>query len=254
MNIVFSILMLAFGFGAAVHAEQHMAMENSADGIKTTVVENGDPDQPIVTGSIPTIDKATPKLQDLSGSGKGALDDDDDSVSHDSEEEDHEDDAMHRSHDADEDELRGNAVSVEAREIRGWDSEKKEDFLATVKEHAEVRSEQDLENFAKGVLIRDDHVEAVEVEEEGVQVDYRVPAKFLGIFDAGLSAHVDVDTQGRVKVNYPWYGFLFQKLSRAADLQTKVEDKISELGDGSITGFTHRAEALERIIAALSGE
>src|SRR3989344_2171914 len=71
------------------------------------------------------------------------------------------------------DEERGNDVSVQAVEIRGWDATQKQEFLATVKVHAQVQSGQDLENFATGVLLRDENVDEVEGSEERVEVSYR---------------------------------------------------------------------------------
>ena len=83
-------------------------------------------------------------------------------------------------------ELQGNAVSVSAVEVRGWDPKQKQEFLATVKAHAQVRSEQDLENFATGILLKDENVEEISSDEDSVEVRYRVPAKFLGLFETSI--------------------------------------------------------------------
>ncbi|HEY4499170.1 MAG TPA: hypothetical protein VJH94_03855 [Candidatus Paceibacterota bacterium] len=112
------------------------------------------------------------------------------------------------------DEERGNDVSVQAVEIRGWDTTQKQEFLATVKTHAQVRSEQDLENFAKGILVKDENVEEISSDEDSVEVRYRVPAKFLGLIDTTLpvtvvAAKAQGELGGGVQVHFPWYSFLF---------------------------------------------
>src|SRR3989344_1148245 len=112
------------------------------------------------------------------------------------------------------DEEQGNDVSVQAVEVRGWDATQKQEFLATVKVHAQVRSGQDLENFAKGVLLKDENVEEVSSDEDSVEVRYRVPAKFLGFFETSLPVTVVAKkAQGElgegVRVRFPWYRVLF---------------------------------------------
>lgn len=122
-------------------------------------------------------------------------------------------------------------VSLKARAIRGWSESEKTDFLLTVKSHAELQSGQDLDNFAKGVLARDESVESVVASENRVRVGYKLPAKFLGLFGTELSAVTDVtfDSEGnapeKVKVNYPWYRMFFSldEDIRAEVLQEAVE-------------------------------
>src|SRR3989344_6467360 len=85
-----------------------------------------------------------------------------------------------------------NEVSAAAREIRGWDENEKTEFLATVKAHAQLKSSQDLDNFAKGVMIEDENVDAVAAGEESVEVRYKLPARFLGVFGTEISAVTNV--------------------------------------------------------------
>ena len=144
-------------------------------------------------------------------------------------------------------ELQGNAVSVSAVEVRGWDPKQKQEFLATVKTHAEVRSEQDLENFAKGVLVQDENVEDVAIGEEGVQIRYRMPAKFLGIFNASLAVRTEVDAEGRVKVRFPWFGFLYAKSVSAAELETEVSAALPEVGDEVLVSFEAQAQTVTTV-------
>src|SRR3989344_4654373 len=138
--------------------------------------------------------------------------------------------------------LKGNAVSASAVEVRGWDPKQKQEFLATVKVHAEVQSEQDLENFAKGILINDENVEEISSDEGSVEVRYRVPAKFLGFFETTLPVTVVAEkAQGKlgegVKEHFPWYRFLFGVPDEVSEtsLETSVSSAvIADLGSGAL--------------------
>ncbi|HEY4496414.1 MAG TPA: hypothetical protein VJC04_03645 [Candidatus Paceibacterota bacterium] len=139
----------------------------------------------------------------------------------------------------------GNLVSIKARELRGWDEEKKEEFMLTVKSWAEVKSGQDLENFARGIILRDENVQEVETETKGIKVTYKFPAKFLGIFNSTLSTEVEVDLETRVKVNFPWYRFLYRVSSEVseANLETSVETELEN--DSSVAIQTETQENLQ---------
>lgn len=127
-------------------------------------------------------------------------------------------------------------VSAAARDIRGWSESDKKAFLTTVKTHAELKSGQDLENFAKGVMLKDPNVSAVTTDEDEVEVRYKLPAKFLGIFSANLSAITNVtfesDKFGRgpkeVTVKFPWYRMFYSLSSstREAVLKTAIETSV----------------------------
>jgi len=130
-----------------------------------------------------------------------------------------------------------NTISAEARKIRGWSESEKKDFLTTVKTHAQLKSGQDLDNFAKGVMIKDEKVEEVETNESVVEVRYKLPAKFLGVFGVDLSAIVNVKFEtkktGRgpkeVTVKFPWYRMFFSLSSeaRAEVLQTALDAAVT---------------------------
>ena len=136
---------------------------------------------------------------------------------------------------------RKNTISAEAQEIRGWDEKKKSDFLETVKEYSQVKSGQDLENFAKGVLLKDEKVKSIQADEEKVEMEYKMPARFLGIFSASLAARAKIARDGSVKVAYPWYSFLFKKLVAANDIKSEAEASLPEVGDEALVLFEKRA-------------
>lgn len=112
----------------------------------------------------------------------------------------------------------GNNVAVSAVLVRGWDAEKKAAFMQTVKAHAQLQSEQDLENFATGILLRDPKVASVEADTDSEHISYKVPAKFLGMFATTIKSETEVTfgdgIRGRmpqqVKVRFPWYRFLYK--------------------------------------------
>jgi len=137
-----------------------------------------------------------------------------------------------------------NTVSIDARKIRGWDEKKKSDFLETVKEHAEVKSRQELENFAKGVLLRDENVKSIQADEEKVKMEYKMPARFLGIFNTSLVARTEVTHDGSVKVAYPWHSFLFKKLVGVSDIKSQTEANLPEIGDEVLVLFETQAQTI----------
>ncbi|MEK7575364.1 MAG: hypothetical protein AAB511_04020 [Patescibacteria group bacterium] len=145
------------------------------------------------------------------------------------------------------------AVSLEARTIQGWNDQEKSDFLLTVKTHAQLQSGQDLENFAKGVMASDEHVKAVAASDTHVEVNYRLPAKFLGVFKTDLDALADVsfdqEKKGsgpkEVTVRFPWYRMFFSLDSdvRADVLQSAIEASVKSDSD------TLRADASANVTA-----
>lgn len=140
--------------------------------------------------------------------------------------------------DASDDIFVGSVVSVAAKEMRGWDSDAKAKFLLTVKSQAELRSEADLDNFAKGVLLKDENIKEVEAKDNHVSVTYKMPAKFLGIFatELGATANVTATTTSQsgtpkkeVTVKFPWYRIFYSlnAEARADVIETAIENSLS---------------------------
>jgi len=143
--------------------------------------------------------------------------------------------------------MQKNVISANAREIDGWNDEEKKNFLQAVKEYAQVKSEQELENFAKGVLLEDNNVQSIEVSEEKVDLAYEMPARFLGIFNASLVARAEVRREGIVKVTFPWYSFLFKKLVVVRDIESEAEANVPEIGDEVLVSFETRARVIRTL-------
>ena len=153
---------------------------------------------------------------------------------------------------------RGSSISADAVEVRGWDEQRKADFLREVKKHAEIQSGQDLENFARGVLLRDENVDEVELGEDDVRMDYRLPAKFLGIFPALIRARTTVVTNqtdetnsdkfGRVKIKFAWYHVFFRKFVSEDELEQEINDEVLVAFENNGS----QAEADDRPVETLS--
>ncbi|MDX1607753.1 MAG: hypothetical protein R3251_00885 [Candidatus Spechtbacterales bacterium] len=173
-----------------------------------TTTDEGDPDEPVITRDIPNTDTTDTGERVMQPEfGTDAKSD------------------VSQNNQSNLDFLRERAdVSASAVEVRGWDPEKKESFLRDVKEHAEVKNEQDLENFAKGILLRDENIDSIDIAADKIKITHRTPVKFLGIFDATLPASTEVDKQGRVKVKFPWYGFFFSNKLSATELETNLKE------------------------------
>ncbi|MDP3963762.1 MAG: hypothetical protein Q8Q39_04730 [bacterium] len=130
-------------------------------------------------------------------------------------------------------------VHVAAGDISGLTNEQKQDFLATVKTWAEVKSEQDLQNFALGVMMeKDQPAESLSLNYEKIRFTYIMPAKIFGLVPTSYKAEVEIgkgDNEnwdfGRAKVKFSWYAFLLRKgtsvndLTRAMQQDAEAESK-----------------------------
>lgn len=104
-------------------------------------------------------------------------------------------------------------VSVAAGDIDGLTDAEKAAFLASVRAHAEARSEQDLENFARGVLLDDPQMEQISLNFEKIEFRYRSSAKLFGFIPVGMSAIITADigaesSSDRIAVKFPWWSFI----------------------------------------------
>lgn len=150
-----------------------------------------------------------------------------------------------------------NIVSVSAVEVRGWDPEKKEAFLGTVQTHAQVRSEQDLENFATGVLVNDTNFETIALNYDKIDVKYRMEGKLFGFLPHTYTERVTVQTsaeaQERVQVRFPWYRFLLATGITETEIEESLEADL-DLGAQTETDVRTLAQALETISISLKAK
>lgn len=160
---------------------------------------------------------------------------------------------------------RAGGVAVSAVEVRGWDSEKKQQFMAEVKSHAEVRSEQDLEHFAQGILLEYEQIESVDINYDQIRTRHRQKAKFLGLFNSEIDQETTITfgdgEHGRVpqqvKVKYPWYRFLFKIDSgqSADNIEQQLDLELNAEQTGEDTEMTTESDtelsAYVKVLASL---
>lgn len=139
-------------------------------------------------------------------------------------------------------------ISVAAGDVNGLTEEERQEFLATVKSHAEVKSGQDLENFAKGVLLNDAAVDDIAVDEEGVSISYKARGKLFGIIPITFTETVMVNPIGVVKVRFPWFSFLVNEDVEVGDIETDISLSNRELtGTGEVWDFSAYARTINII-------
>ncbi len=145
-------------------------------------------------------------------------------------------------------------ISVATGDVNGLTEEEKQEFLLRVKEHVEVRSAQELENFAKGVLLGDENIESVEIDDGKIEVRYRISAKLFGFIESGIPVRArvesDTESEGAVSVRFPWYRFLFSIPDEVGrdNLETSLGTELSGMVFlGTESGDTQRARVLQTI-------
>ena len=133
-------------------------------------------------------------------------------------------------------------VFVASGDVNGLTTEQKQAFLATVKTWAEVQSEQDLQNFAVGVMMQEAQpAESLSLNYEKIKFTYNMPAKWLGIIPASYKAEVSIDKGdnenwdfGRVKVKFPWYSFLMRKGTSMKELTQVLQQEAEAKKKGNV--------------------
>ena len=133
-------------------------------------------------------------------------------------------------------------VFVASGDVNGLTAEQKQAFLATVKTWAEVQSEQDLQNFAVGVMMQEAQpAESLSLNYEKIKFTYNMPAKWLGIIPASYKAEVSIDKGdnenwdfGRVKVKFPWYSFLMRKGTSMKELTQVLQQEAEAKKKGNV--------------------
>lgn len=227
------VFLIAFAFFAYA-ADVEVGVSVSAN-TQSGVQAGGDADRPVVTGEAQTKSDDHPggpvMSDDPAGRDEAGAMDDDSTMEDDAMTDDDDDEMMEEEEDE-----RGNEISVQAVEVRGWDPEKKQAFLNTVKAHAEVKSGQDLENFAKGILLKDEDVDSIAIGEEGVQIAYRARGKLFGFipltFKERITVQANATAEERVTVRFPWYGLFLSADVSASDLEAAL---VTDLDDENIT-------------------
>jgi len=117
---------------------------------------------------------------------------------------------------------------------------------------ADVSSQDDLRNFALLAIDEDKNLNSMDFTDEGISIGYRGQGRFIGILPVFMNVDVNVDQDGEVEFDYPWYSFLVSK--DMGDLEEAIEARVeAALADIAQGGWTNadRAEIAAAIAVAL---
>lgn len=92
-----------------------------------------------------------------------------------------------------------------------------------------IKSENDLGAYNSVVLEANSNVSDISVNDGVVEISYRHPARFLGVWSTSLRATARVENNERVSITLPWYSFLFS--TGKGDVEKTIN---VELGDDSV--------------------
>jgi hypothetical protein len=92
-----------------------------------------------------------------------------------------------------------------------------------------IQTSADLATYDNVVMQSQPAVTAINVQSNNtVALNYKQPAKFLGIFSTSLSGQVQVDAQGNTTVHLPWWSFLYAK--DTTGVQASVATAVQQSG------------------------
>lgn len=72
-----------------------------------------------------------------------------------------------------------------------------------------IKTDDDLKAYNSVVIETNPNISTISAGDGSVEITYRHPAKFLGIWRTSLSATARVENNERVSIQLPWYSFLF---------------------------------------------
>lgn len=117
-----------------------------------------------------------------------------------------------------------------------------------------VTTRGELRAFLNHLVKADDRVADVHVSSTTVETSYEIPAKFLWVIPASISANVAIENDGTVTVKYPWYAFLFATAKSKDDIRTVVQEQASSTvgtsAQATLSAST-QAHLLNAVFAAL---
>lgn len=130
---------------------------------------------------------------------------------------------------------KGESISVDGDLVRGWDPEKKKEVMAEKKAFAEMRSGQDLEHFAAGILLDDDAIREVKVTEDLLEVESDEKGKLFWFIPVTLTSRVVVkltpsdggEDGASVSVRFPWWSMFVKKTYSADDMERELRGALS---------------------------
>ncbi|HEY4489091.1 MAG TPA: hypothetical protein VJA87_01275 [Candidatus Paceibacterota bacterium] len=117
-----------------------------------------------------------------------------------------------------------------------------------------VSTSKDLSVYATSKMKRDAMIESVVASNDRISLKYRKSARFLGIIPGSIRATVEVESDGSVDIDYPWYRFLFA-VEGSDNAEAELEAQVRQImvdAHGTLTARVE-AELLDVMHSALSG-
>ncbi|MEK7583279.1 MAG: hypothetical protein AAB483_02665 [Patescibacteria group bacterium] len=124
-----------------------------------------------------------------------------------------------------------------------------------------VTNNQDLDAYASLVIQEQAAITDIEIKSNEIRIEYRQPAKFLGLFSSTLNGTVVVMSGGNVEIDLPWYGFLFRKNAGAVRkaIETQLQAgatngtlQVDIIGTGTGSNATMAAGNSAQVITIVS--
>lgn len=94
-----------------------------------------------------------------------------------------------------------------------------------------VETEDDLKDYAKGLIDSDTNIKKLAVANNEVEILYSQPGKLFGIIPVNYGASVKVDSVQKVKVKFPWWTVFVKKSQTLHEqgLASEIEGKLQQL-------------------------
>jgi len=126
--------------------------------------------------------------------------------------------------------------------VRGWDPEKKEVTISP----EDIKKGKDFLDFVGATVLSDKNIESVSLDPQKTIMKYDQPAKLFGFIPINLTAQIELEGKGVLKVKFPWYTFLTKNNAQ------KVKKEIDVLSlawgasaSGEDTGLQDRARRFQ---------
>ena len=125
-------------------------------------------------------------------------------------------------------------------------------------ETAAVSSRDSLKTKADLLANEDARVSSVTLSSQNVAVTYHEPARLFGFVSISVPVTVSVDANGAVRVNYPWYSFLFSTDQPGLTIRAKaavantLASSTAHTGTDATLTIAEQAKLLDSIHAVLA--
>jgi hypothetical protein len=124
---------------------------------------------------------------------------------------------------------------------------------------AAIQSDADLAAYNNLVIQTRPAITAINTDSNnGVDITYAQPARFLGIFPTTISGQVNVDAQGNTTVSLPWWSFLYSKdtsgVQSAVTTAAQTSNADLAVGASSMTSLQDSASMINAVTAAIQSE